>query len=149
MTRLIYPFVLVCEFIIDSRVFQTDRLWQTKQTQTRLSLERSSLVWDCTCPICPFSKNNTMERPLCLNLRVLTANTLGVQKSRTLTLPCGFGPGFFLSSLRALSHGASHTCPVFSTDVGFSSVELRGVVLFLATEFFLSSSFVGDTESLR
>ena len=64
-------------------------------------------------------------------------------------LPCGFGPGFFLSSLRALSQGASHTCPVFSTDGGFSSVEVRGVVLFFATEFFLSSSFVGDTESLR
>ena len=65
--------------------FLTSRTWQTVQTQNRLLL-----VWSGSTifaiPSALFGHFFSMERPLCLNFAVITANILGVLKFRTFTV---------------------------------------------------------------
>ena len=59
--------------------FQTNRPWQTVQTQIRLlPKEQSDQGLHCLHSICTIWTTFSMERPVCLNFRVITANILGV-----------------------------------------------------------------------
>ena len=60
--------------------FWTNRTWQTVQTQIRHGFleEQSDQGLHCLHSISTFWTIFFMERPLCLNFRVITANILGV-----------------------------------------------------------------------